>query len=98
MSTNGRHVYFNQMGDLLILPMKVHINESSMENILSFLEVANITGVHIKMDTGKEKVINVYIEDGKIIHFKAFTEGLLYTNLIDPTMITNPINIPLNAY
>ena len=48
MLTNGVHLSFNQMKDLLQLPMKVHINESSMENILSFLEVANITGVHIK--------------------------------------------------
>ena len=63
MLTNGGHLSFNQMGDLLQLPMKVHINESSMANILPFAEVANIAGVHIKMDMSKGKLINVHIED-----------------------------------
>ena len=63
------------MGDLLLLPIKVHINESSMVNILSFAEVDKIAGVHIKMDMSKEKLINVHIKDGKIIHFKACEEG-----------------------
>ena len=50
---NGGDLYFNQMEELLILPMTFHINESSMENILSFAEVVNIEGVDIKMDTLK---------------------------------------------
>ena len=50
MLTNGRNPSFKNMGDLLLLPMKFHINESSMENILYFSEVANISGVHIKME------------------------------------------------
>ena len=66
MLTNGGHPYFGQMGDLLLLPMKVHINESSMADILYFAEVANITGVHINMDTSKEKSINVHIEAGNL--------------------------------
>ena len=78
--------------------MKVHTNELFMVNILSFAEVANIVGVHIKMDTSKGKVINVHIEDGKIIHFKACAEGILYTKLNDATTITNPTNISLNSY
>ena len=98
MLTNGGHLYFNKMGDLLLLPMKFHINEPSMAKILSFAEVAKIAGVHIKMETYKEKVINVHIEDGKIIHFKACAEGLFYTNLDYPTMITNHNNISLNNY
>ena len=57
MLTNGGGLYFNQMGYLLIFSMKVHTNELFMENILSFAEVANIVGVHIKIDTSKEKVI-----------------------------------------
>ena len=98
MLTNIGHLYFNQMGDLLLFPMKVHINESSMAKILYFSEFTNIAGVHIKMETSKEKVINVHTKDRKIIHFKAFTEGLFYTNLNDATMITNPTNVPPNAY
>ena len=98
MLTNGRHISFNQMGGLLLLPMKFHINESSMAKILSISEVSNILGVHIKMDMSKGKLINVHIKDVKIIHFKACGDGLFFTNLIDPTRITNPTNVSLNAY
>ena len=66
------------MGDLLLFPMKVHTNESSMVNILSFADVANIAGVHINMDTSKGKAINMHIEDEKIIHFKACAEEGLH--------------------
>ena len=69
-----------------------------MANILYFSEVANISGLHIKMDTSKVKVINFHIKDRKIIHFKACVEGHFYTNLDDPSMITNPTNFSINAY
>ena len=69
-----------------------------MENIFSYVDVLNIAGVHIKMDKSKEKVINVHIEDRKIVHFKECVEGPFYTNLNDATMITNPINVYINAY
>ena len=58
------------MGYLLLLRMKSHINKLSMANTLYFAEVVIISGVHIKRDTSKKKVIYVHIEDGKIIHFK----------------------------
>ena len=45
-----------------------------MSNILYFSEVANIVGLYIKMDTSKEKVINVHIKDKTFIHFKACAE------------------------
>ena len=76
MLTNGGHLSFNQMGDLRMFLTKFHINESPMEKILSFAEVANISVVHINMDMSKGKVINVHIQDRKIIHFKACVEGL----------------------
>ena len=69
-----------------------------MENVPSFAEVSNIAGVYINMDTSKENVINVHIQDGRIIHFKAFVEVLFYTNLYDPSMITNPTNFSGNTY
>ena len=53
--------------------------------------------VHIKIDTSKEKVINVHIKGRKSIHFKACTEGLFYKNYDDPSMITNPNNVSFNA-
>ena len=52
---NELHPFFNQMGELLILPNTVRINESSLANVLSFAEVANFAGVHNKIDTSKEK-------------------------------------------
>ena len=71
MLKNGGHISSNQMGDLLLLPMKFHINESSMENILYCKEVTIIVGVHTNMDMSKEKVINAHIKYRKNIHFKA---------------------------
>ena len=65
MLTNRGHLYSNNMEGLLLLPMKVHINKSSISNTIYFAEVANIAGVHIKMETSKEKVINVHIKYGK---------------------------------
>ena len=69
-----------------------------MANILYFAGFANIAGVHIKMDTYKGEVINLQIKDKKIIYLKACIEGILYTNLNEPTMITNPTNVSLNSY
>ena len=78
--------------------MKVNKNESSIVNILYFSEFVYIAGLHIKIDTSKEKVINIHIKDVKIIHFKSFAEDLFYTNIKYPTMITNPNNVYLNAH
>ena len=53
-----------------------------MVNILAFAEVSNIAGVHINMDISKEKVINIQIQYGIIIQFKACAEGLFYTKFM----------------
>ena len=76
MLTNGGGLYFNDMGEILPFPMIVHINESSMYNILYFAEVDKIAVVHINMDASKEKLINIHIKDGKFIYFKACLGGL----------------------
>ena len=69
-----------------------------MADILYFVDIANIAVLHIKMDKSTEKLINVHIKEGKIIHFKACEEGLFYTNLNNPTIITNLASVSLNAY
>ena len=68
------------------------------KHTLFFSDVTNIAGLHIKVNTSKEKVINLHIKDKKIIHFKACAEGLYYTNPNDPTIITNTKKQSLNAY
>ena len=84
MMKNCGPLYLNHMGYLLLLQIQVYTNESSMANILSFADVANSAGVHIKMDTSKVKVINFPIEDGKIIHFKACEESFSAPILMTP--------------
>ena len=69
-----------------------------MANIIYFTEVANIAGLNINIDTSNEKFINVHIKGGKIIHFKAYTEGIFCKNLDEPSIITNPTNVSVNAY
>ena len=60
--------------------------------------VADIAGVHINMDTSKGKVINNHMKYMRILHFRACSEGLFYTNLGDPSMVTNHINTSVNPY
>ena len=86
------------MGEVLLLPMNLHKNESSMANITYSSEFAKIAGVYIKMDTSKEKIINVHIKNRNIIYLKACAEGLFYTNLDDPSILTIPTNVSINAY
>ena len=86
------------MVELLFLPTTVHRNGYSIVNILSFVEVANIAGVHINMDTSKEIVIKVHMQDRCILHFRVCKEGLFYTNLDDYGMVTNPTNTYVNPY
>ena len=93
MLTNGGHLSFSQMRSLLLLPMIVHMNESSMVNILFFSELANIAGMHIKMDTSKEKVVNVHNKGSFFI-----SKGLFYTNLDEPSMITNTSIVSVNSF
>ena len=78
--------------------MTVHVNEFFVANVLPFIEVVIIAVVHIKVDTTKEKFINVHIQDRRIIQFISYAEGLFYKNLADPSMFTNPINKSVNPY
>ena len=56
-----------------------------------FKEVANILGVHINMNTSKEQVISIHMQDRRIICFRKCEQGLFYTNHDDPSMITKHI-------
>ena len=98
MLTNEGHLSYDQMVEIILLPMTVHINEYYMANMLSFIEVANIAGVHINIDTSKEKSINVHIQARRIIHSKARAEVILYTNLDYPSMFTKHINTSVKPY
>ena len=53
MFKNEVDLSLNQMRKIILLPMTFNINESSMTNILSFEEVANIVGVQIMTDTSR---------------------------------------------
>ena len=67
-----------------------------MAGILSFAEIASISGFHIKMDASKEKCINIHMQDRHIIYFRACAEGLFYTKLYDPIMVNNTFNTSVN--
>ena len=71
MIANGGHLYFDQMVELFFFRMTFHINESYMGKKLSFLEVANIAGFHINMDTMKEKFTNIHMQDRSILRFRS---------------------------
>ena len=98
MLTNGSHLSFDKMGELLYLPMTVHTDESSMDKILSFADASKIVEVHINMDTSKEKFINIHMQDTHIIYFRVYVEGLFYKNLYEPSIVTNDVNTSVNPY
>ena len=97
-ANQGRAPVFQSNRRTIFLDDDIPQSESSVANILSFVEVAYIAGVHINMDTSEEKVINIHMQDKHIIHFIACAEGLFYTNLDDPSMVTNTINTSVNPY
>ena len=76
MMNNVGHLSFDQMGELIFFPMTVHVNEFLVANILPFIEVVIIAVVHIKVDTTKEKFINVHMRDRCTINFRSCVEGL----------------------
>eukprot|EP00957_Ditylum_brightwellii_P210733 15365322-Ditylum_brightwellii.AAC.1 len=75
--TNGGSKYFNQVGDMMLFPLQLHLNEDSMANIISFTAMANVLGVQITMDTEQERAITVQYE-GKKFKFKEYSEGLYH--------------------
>lgn len=46
---------YKEMGTFDLLGMKVHVNERSLANVLSFQAVTNIPGVRITVDTAKKR-------------------------------------------
>ena len=51
---------------LIILPLNVHVNNNSLETILSLKDVNNIPEVFMNMDTSIEKAMHVIARDGKV--------------------------------
>ena len=76
--TNGGSIVYDNIGDLMLLPLKIFFNENSIANILSLKHVADIPGVYITMDTRKEKSMTVHLPNGKEIKFMEYTDGLYY--------------------
>ena len=61
---------------LIILPLNVHVNNNSLETILSLKDVNNIPEVFMNMDTSIEKAMHVIARDGKVFKFKECGLGL----------------------
>ena len=78
VSTNGGLISFDKKSALKLLPMKVHFNKNSMANILSFKEVADILGVRITPDTKQERLVIVYLGNGRTFRFKDCKSGIYF--------------------
>ena len=82
--TNGGTQTFHQLGDLKFLPLKVHVNEKSMANILSLKDVAALDEVRVTMDSKKERSIAVHLSSGLTYVFREGEGGLYYFDTGDP--------------
>jgi len=57
---NGGPVIFAEVADMLLLPIRMYVNEKSLATILAFHDAANTPRLKITMDTSIEKAITVY--------------------------------------
>eukprot|EP00957_Ditylum_brightwellii_P029029 2193201-Ditylum_brightwellii.AAC.1 len=72
------------MADLKLFDMKVHFNENTMATVLSLSDVVSLDGVHLTMNTLKERAILVHLSDDKVIKFKECDDGLYYFDTAAP--------------
>ena len=82
--TNGGQQVFSKIGRLKFLPLTVHVNESSMANILSLKDVTNIDGVRVTMDTDISRSILVQLSSGLTYKFMQSDDGLFYFDTSSP--------------
>ena len=76
--SNGGSLKYDKIANFKLLPIKVHLNEKSLANVLSFKHVASIPGVRITADTEIEKSLVVHLPNEKKMIFKECDEGLYY--------------------
>ena len=81
--TNGGQQVYNLSANLNFLPIRVHFKKSSMANILSLKTVSEIPGARLHLDTDTSSDITLTLDDGRVIIFKQFQNGLYFydTNL-----------------
>ena len=63
---------------LYIYQWRYITNESSIVNVLSLKDVTNIPGVHVTMDTLKEKAMLLHLPEAKKMKFSKCDEGLYF--------------------
>ena len=84
MHTNGGSQFFNQMGVLTLIPIEVHYEKYSMENIIALKDIASVQGVQVTMDTDKERAMIVHYK-GEDYKFREFSSGLYVYNMNVPS-------------
>ena len=93
--TNGGELKYDKVVDFIYLPMEVHYNEGSIANVLSLKDITNIPGVHVTMDTLKEKAMLVHLLEGKKKKFRECDEGLYF---YDTSSNNNKNKYKVNKY
>ena len=92
VSTNRGLINFDKKSTLKLLPIKVHFNKNSMDNILSFKEVTDIPGVRITTDTEKERAMELSLGNGRTLKFKECESGLYFHDTEKETNNVEEIN------
>ena len=77
-----------------LLPLEVHFNPSSIANIISLSDVANLEGARVTMDSSVARAINLHF-NGDIYQFKECADGLYY---FDPTKSNHSNVMPVTSY
>jgi hypothetical protein len=95
--TNGGSKTFTKKGTCVFLPVTVHLNESSMANILAFRDIVNIPGARVTLDTDVDRTIKVKVPNFETMIFKECAEGIYYIDTRSLSPVT-PNNTEVTNY
>ena len=95
--TNGGSQFYQQIADLIMLPVTVHIKHDSMASILLFEDVSPISRTMIMTETEKYQAIVVHLKPGEILKCIACSNGLYFYEPDNVNISTKTKNT-INAY
>mmetsp|Transcript_14843 Transcript_14843/g.21238 ORF Transcript_14843/g.21238 Transcript_14843/m.21238 type:complete len:412 (+) Transcript_14843:616-1851(+) len=92
--TNGGFQFFTQVRSFDMFGIDLHYNPASLANILSYEALADIDGIRIVSDSGKERAFKVFY-NGFCYKFKPCSDRLYYYDLANPD--STPVKAPVQG-
>jgi hypothetical protein len=71
LETNGGQIVFDQIGQMIDLPVVAHFNPDSLATIIAVKDVFNLNGSRIMFDLDEERAITVYYKNRVMKFFES---------------------------